>query len=126
MLGLFLAVITLGLCHLAIVRAEETPCLTAYHPNGTTTAMRTNAEGRTQVTTIENPTTLFAPCGTEWTTYHETFTVLLAECDETHVRNEPHITRSGVLAPTKADCFFSITPPIPPPSTSTTVPGVPG
>ena len=124
----FLAGFVLWLPNVAMAQGATTMCITSHEPTGTTTAWR---KGDTTVSITKNPTPYFAPCGTDWSITRETLTVLLPECDETQVRDEPRLTNGA--EPPKPTCVLDtpsviLTIPTPgkpevsPPSGTTTTP----
>ncbi|KIL60383.1 hypothetical protein M378DRAFT_199849, partial [Amanita muscaria Koide BX008] len=116
----------------AMTLPAQTPCFTSFIPNGTTNVVFNDG----QSTSTQNPTTLYGPC--DWTTYHETVTVFVEECDQTQTRREPRITAPGIE--TTIDCLPSpsapqrpgVSPPLPtrvpapPPSGAPSQPPLPG
>ncbi|PFH47502.1 hypothetical protein AMATHDRAFT_50262 [Amanita thiersii Skay4041] len=89
------------------VKAHDV-CFSSYHRTGTTSATHVNGDGKTLTAAVENQTPFFVPCGTDWAMYRETMTVIIPECNETQVRDEPRFT-SGEITPTPTCLFPSTT-----------------
>lgn len=87
-------------------RGDPTYCLQSWMPHGTT-SVTWHANGTDVSTTTSNLTPMYAPCGTDWTTFRETITALLPECNQTQTRNEPRLTSfsGGDLGLPKITCL---------------------
>lgn len=74
-----------------IARGAENDCLQSFVAPGTT-YVSVMTDGQLVPLTETSTTTLYAPCGTDWTTIRETITVIAADCSQTQTRDEPRLT----------------------------------